>query len=72
MCCVTSMCKELRLAGIATIETANRCLEKWLPLCNRRFAVPPAQAADLHRPKPAGVDLTRILCIKTTRCPRRD
>jgi len=64
--------KELRLVGIATIEAANRFLEEWLPIYNRRFTVPPAQAADLHRPKPAGGDLTRILCIKTTRGLRRD
>ena len=48
---------ELRLAGIATIEAVNRFMEEWLPIYNRRFAVPPAQAADLHRPKPAGGDL---------------
>lgn len=64
--------KELRLAGIATIQAANRFVEAWLPSYNRRFAVQPAQAADLHRPKPAGGDLNRILCIKTTRCLRRD
>jgi hypothetical protein len=64
--------KELRLAGIATIEAANRFVEAWLPIYNRRFSVQPAQPADLHRPKPAGGDLNRILCIKTTRCLRRD
>jgi len=64
--------KALRLAGIATLEAANRFLEEWLPLYNRRFAVQPAQATDLHRPKSAGGDLTRILCLKTTRCLRRD
>jgi len=63
--------KELRLAGIATIKAANQFLEAWLPSYNRRFAVQPA-SADLHRPKPAGGDLTRILCIKTTRYLRRD
>ena len=64
--------KELRLAGLATIEAANQFLEAWLPIYNRRFSVQPAQAADLHRPKRAGEDLNRILCIKTTRCLRRD
>ena len=64
--------KEVRLAGIATLDDANRFLEAYLPLHNRRFAVPPAQATDLHRPKPAGGELNRILCIKTTRCLRRD
>ena len=64
--------KELRLAGSASIEAGNRFLEEWLPIYNRRFTVQSAQAADLHRPKPAGGDLDRILCIKTTRCLRKD
>jgi len=64
--------KELRLAGIATIEAANQFVEEWLPLFNRRFAVQPAQAADLHRPRPAHRELDRILCLKTTRCLRKD
>jgi hypothetical protein len=42
--------KDLRLAGIATVEAANQFVETWLPRYNRRFAVPPAQAAELHRP----------------------
>lgn len=64
--------KELRLAGIATLEDAKRFLEEYLPCYNRRFAVPPAQAADLHRPTPTDRELTRSLCIKTTRCLRKD
>jgi transposase len=64
--------KDLRLAGIATIEAANQFVETWLPHYNRRFAVQPAQAADLHRPRPVSRDLDRSLCIKTTRCLRRD
>ena len=64
--------KELRLAGMATLDEANRFLEGYLPIHNRRFAVPPAQAADLHRPRPAHWELDRILCLKTTRCLRKD
>lgn len=64
--------KELRLAGIATIEAANRFLDEWLPSYNRRFTVQPAQATDLHRPRPAHRELDRRLCIKTTRGLRRD
>ena len=64
--------KELRLAGLATIEAANRFVEEWLPLYNQCFTVQPAQATDLHRPRPAHRELDRILCIKTTRCLRRD
>ena len=64
--------KEMRLAGMATIDAANRFLETYLPTYNRRFTVVPAQAADLHRPCPARRDLDRILCLKTTRCLRKD
>ena len=64
--------KELRLAGVSTLAAANRFLEGYLPIYNRRFAVPPAQAADLHRPRPAHRELDRILCLKTTRCLRKD
>lgn len=42
--------KELRLAGISTIEDANAFLhETFLPAFNARFAVHPASTADLHR-----------------------
>ena len=64
--------KELRLAGVSTLEAANQFLEGYLPIYNRRFGVRPAQAADLHRPRPAHRELDRSLCIKTTRCLRRD
>ena len=64
--------KEMRLADVSTIEAANRFLEDYLPIYNRRFSVQPAQPADLHRPRPARRELDRSLCIKTTRCLRRD
>jgi transposase len=64
--------KALRLAGIATIEAANRFVEEWLPRYNQRCTVPPAQATDLHRPRPAHRELDRSLCLKTTCCLRKD
>jgi hypothetical protein len=64
--------KELRLAGVSTLEAANRFLDGYLPIYNRRFSVQPAQPADLHRPRPASRELDRSLCIKTTRCLRKD
>jgi hypothetical protein len=64
--------KELRLAGIATLEDANRFLEHYLPVYNRRFAVAPAQSADLHRPTPPIRELEGCLCLKITRCLRKD
>ena len=64
--------KELRRAEVSTLEAANRFLESYLPIYNRRFAVSPAQATDLHRPRPAPRELDRMLCLKTTRCLRKD
>jgi hypothetical protein len=58
--------KELRLAGIATTEAANRFLAAWQPSYNRRFSVQPAQPANLPLPRPANHELDRSLCIKTT------
>jgi hypothetical protein len=64
--------KEMRLADVSTLDAANQFLNGYLPIYNRRFAVQPAQIADLHRPRPAHRELDRILCLKTTRCLRRD
>jgi hypothetical protein len=64
--------KEMRLARVATIEAANQFLAAYLPRYNQQFAVPPAQAADLHRPTPTDRTLETYLCIKTRRCLRKD
>jgi len=64
--------KEMRLAEITTMKEAKRFLAGDLPIYNRRFSLQPAQAADLHRPLPQGLDLNRALCIKTERVLRKD
>ena len=64
--------KEMRLAEVSTLEEANRFLAGYLPIYNQRFSVQPAQTIDLHRPRPAGRALDHILCLKTTRCLRKD
>ena len=64
--------KELRLAGITTLEAANAFLEAYLPRYNARFAVVPAAAADLHRPCPDAETVAQALCVKTTRTVRQD
>lgn len=61
--------KEMRLAHVSTLNAANQFLDGYLPLYNRRVAVPPAQASDLHRPRPAHRELDRIRCLKTTTMP---
>ncbi len=64
--------KEMRLAGISSIEAANRFLLGYLPIYNRRFSVRTVEGANLHRSSPGLRALDRILCIKTERALRRD
>jgi hypothetical protein len=64
--------KEMRLRKIKSIEEANSFLKEYLPGYNKRFVVPAAKNADLHRPLPKGIDLDRILCKKTEHVLRND
>lgn len=45
----SSLVKELRLAGISTIEAANAFLPSFVANYNGRFAKHPARDKDLHR-----------------------
>ena len=63
--------KELRLRGISDMNQANGLLEKFfLEDLNRRFAVSPRHAADVHRP--ARERLEEILCVQEPRTVGRD
>lgn len=64
--------KEMRLRGISTIAEANRFLQEYLPVYNRKFAVKAARKGDLHRPVPRGLDLHKVLCIRTDRAVGND
>jgi len=64
--------KEMRLRKIRSIEEANSFLKEYLPVYNKRFSVPAAKSADLHRPLPKDIDLDRILCKKTEHALRKD
>ena len=65
--------KELRLAGAATIEQANKVLEKtFLPQFNRRFTVRPASRNNAHRPLHPSMQLKAILSIQETRTVTND
>ena len=60
--------KELRLAGISTIEQANKFLwEVYIAEHNKRFAIEPVNNQDAHRPVLARHDLDAILSIQTPR-----
>jgi Homeodomain-like domain len=59
--------KELRLAGISTIDAANAFLPAFIAHYNARFAKPPACDQDFHRVVDPQQDLDRILCWREQR-----
>jgi len=64
--------QELKLAGIATLEAANRFIaEVYLPAHNARFAVEPAQPGSAFVPDPAGI-WRDILCVQEERIVGND
>ena len=65
--------KEMRVAGIATLEAANRFLaDRWTPFWNERFTVRPRESRDAHRPLPPGIDLEALFAGTETRKVARD
>ena len=64
--------KEMRLRGVSSIAEANEFLKEYLPIYNRRFAKKATESENLHRPIPKGLNLDRILCIKTERTLKND
>ena len=63
--------KELRLAGISTMEAASAFLPGFVQTYNNRFAKPPASKRDLHRPIADTNDLDGILCWREQRSVSR-
>jgi hypothetical protein len=60
--------KGLRVAGVRTIDQANRYLEQeFLPWWNQHLVVLPANPIDAHRPLGAGHDLAAMLSHVETR-----
>src|SRR2546421_10629445 len=59
--------KELRLAGISTIEAANAFLPSFVANYNGRFAKPAARDQDFHRSVDPRQDLDQILCWRELR-----
>jgi hypothetical protein len=59
----------MRLAGVNTIEEANKFLEKtkYWERHNRKFAIQPASPENAHKESISEECLDRILCFKETR-----
>jgi transposase len=64
--------KEMTLRGIKSMEEANRYLDTYLAVHNRRFAVKAKEQDNLHREIHRGMNLDKILCIRTVRSLRND
>lgn len=64
--------KDMTIRGISTIEEANKFLETYMAFHNKRFAFKPKEQNDLHREVPNGLNLDKILCIRTERALRND
>jgi hypothetical protein len=59
--------KELRLAGVSTLEAANAFLPGFLERHNARFGKTPFDASDGHRPLPVDVRLSDVFAWKEER-----
>jgi transposase len=64
--------KELRLAGITTLEAANAFLPGFIERYNARFAKAPQDPAAAWVPLPADLDLNYYFAIRETRKVRAD
>lgn len=65
--------KKLRLAGIASYDQANGFLEEgYLADHNRRYARPPASAADYHRRRPTARQLDEVFWLEEERVVSAD
>jgi len=56
--------KEMRLARVKDLEEANRFLEGYCQVHNRRYCAEALEPEDLHRPLPKSADLDDVLCIQ--------
>lgn len=66
------MVKEMRLAGVNSIDQANKFLITYLPTYNTQFKVKPVSEVNLHQPALSMRDLDKILCIRDERTVRND
>jgi len=64
--------KEMTIRGINTIDEANKYLDTYLSIYNKRFAVRAKAQDNLHREIPRELNLDKVLCIRTVRALRND
>lgn len=66
------LCSELRLAGITTLEAANRFLPTYLPRHNTRFALAPSESRAAWRALPPALPIAAVCCFKYSRVVATD
>ena len=59
--------KELRLRNISTLEAANAYMPKFVEAFNTKFAKPPRNEKDAHRPLTRHDNLDNSMCVKSER-----
>jgi len=64
--------KEMRLAGICTMDEANKFLEGYWKKHNRKFSVIPASEKDMHMPIPDDLNLGKVFRVRKERIVRND
>ena len=65
--------KEMRLKGISSKEEGTRFFrEEYIPFHNNKFAVIPAEKANLHKPLLPADDLSRIFTVRSERIVSKD
>jgi transposase len=64
--------KEMRLAGIASLEEANLFLKTFIPAYNQRFAKAPRDPQSAWRPLAPDLDLDRLFSTATERKVKAD
>lgn len=64
--------KEMRLAGISSIEEANLFVPNFIKIYNQKFAKKPKSSVDVHRSLEKTIDLDQILCLHYERKITKD
>ena len=64
--------KEMRLAGISSIDEANLFLPSFIEKYNQKFAKVPKNPIDAHRSLDTDMDVYRILCLHHERTISKD
>jgi len=65
--------KEMRLRNISDLDQGNALLEKlFLADLNKRYAIEPRHAADLHRAMDPAIILEEVLCVQEERVVGQD